>query len=347
MAALDETQLVGLLEAVYALELDDQQWLGGALSALSRLCGRENHYFGFFYDASSASNFQVSNLCADAARPELMPSLEAFRAALADSDFVRLTFRSLYTASARRDAGPLMEPVLAERRRAGWGDTFNINGLDVSGLGCLLTLGCRAPEYVVDHQQEALYRRLAIHLGTAFRCRRKLAASRASAEVGTLGVTTGAEAILDGNGHFVHAQGQAASKLARERIRAAAAAIDAVRTKPREGGHGALDTWRPLTGARWTLVDSFEENGKRYVVARENQIEVDGLLALTDRERQVAVHAALGLSNKQIAYTLGVSHATVRVLMARAARRLGVNKRRELLEHAALRGIERIKDAKD
>ncbi len=341
MAVLDETALVGLLEAVYALELDDEQWLRGALAALAAVCGSEHHYFGFFYDASDAKNFQFSNLCADDVRPELLPSLEVFRGALANPDFVRLTFRSLYTCSARRNAGPLLGPVLAERARVGWGDTYNINGLDVSGIGCLLTLGCRTPEYVVDAKEDALYRRLAFHLSAAFRCRRKLWAQLGSEHGPVASVTSGAEAILDGGGRFVHAEGRAAGKLAREQIRSTASVIDSVRSSQRRRrGHEAFEAWRPLTAARWTLVDSFEENGRRYVVARENQVEAGGLAFLTDRERQVVVHAALGFSNKQIAYTLGISHATVRVLMARAAQRMGVSTRKELLEHPVLSGIE-------
>jgi DNA-binding CsgD family transcriptional regulator len=52
---------------------------------------------------------------------------------------------------------------------------------------------------------------------------------------------------------------------------------------------------------------------------------------LTARERQVVVSAALGRTNKEIAYTLGIGHSTARVLLARAFRRLGVSSRAEFL----------------
>jgi DNA-binding NarL/FixJ family response regulator len=148
-----------------------------------------------------------------------------------------------------------------------------------------------------------------------------------------------AEAILDTDGRFVHAQGAAAGKAARERIRTAAESIAAVRARGSRSGGATLDSWRPLVGARWTLVDSFEEDGRHYVVARENQSRAQTLDMLTDRERQVVLQAALGFSNKEIAYALGVSDSTVRVLMARAARRIGVRTRAELLSHALLRDI--------
>jgi DNA-binding NarL/FixJ family response regulator len=72
-------------------------------------------------------------------------------------------------------------------------------------------------------------------------------------------------------------------------------------------------------------------DGQRYVVARENQAETRSFEALTDRGRQVVLHAALGFTNKQVAYALGISESTVRVLMARAAGRMGVRTREALL----------------
>jgi DNA-binding CsgD family transcriptional regulator len=61
--------------------------------------------------------------------------------------------------------------------------------------------------------------------------------------------------------------------------------------------------------------------------------------ALTERERQVVLQATLGFTNKEIAYALGVSASTVRVLMARAAGRIGVRTRAELLSHPSLKEI--------
>ena len=89
-------------------------------------------------------------------------------------------------------------------------------------------------------------------------------------------------------------------------------------------------------GQRWRFVDSFEREGVRYVVVSEEPAHAPSLLALTRRERQVVAEAAAGSSNQQIAQHLGISHATVRVLMARAANRLGVRTRKALLAHPAL-----------
>ncbi|MDP9148506.1 MAG: helix-turn-helix transcriptional regulator [Myxococcota bacterium] len=73
--------------------------------------------------------------------------------------------------------------------------------------------------------------------------------------------------------------------------------------------------------------------GKSSVVARENQARVHGLVALTDRERQVVTCLALGQSTKETAYALGISDATVRVLLGRAAAKLGTRSRIATLNH--------------
>ena len=342
VTALDETQLVSFLEAVYALELDDRAWLHGVLSALADLCGKEHHYVGFFYDASNVEDFKLWNVSIPNAPEELAEAFGLFQDVVKNPAFVSTTFRSLHVGSARRTGMPYMRAVFDARERSGWGDIFNINGIDPSGTGCNVTIGARVAEYVPSAADMAVYRRLASHLAAAFRVRQRLGVSRLGADVARKPGSglEGAEALLNDQGRFVHAVGEATGKLAQERIRSAATSIDAVRDKKaRSAGRSGVEHWHPLTGARWTLVDSFEENGRRYVVARENQAHADGFTALTDRERQIVLHAALGLTNKQIAYALGISDTTVRVLMARAANRLGMRTRRELLLHPALQAI--------
>ncbi len=335
---MDETKLVGFLEAAYALERSDQDWLQEVARAFGELGGPGYNYMGMFYDASDVADLKMWNLCRlQTPPPELERTWNVFRS-LTDPAFVRSTFRSLFVGSARKSAAAYLGPLLAERERNGYGDFVYVNSLDPSGVGCVLTQGCKEREFSTTAREAALLRRLATHLSSAFRCRRKLASARSESGHASPQVTTGAEAVLDDRGRVVHAEGAARSPTARARIQKAAASIDSARAKRSAGGR-ALDRWHPLTSARWTLVDSFQEGGRRYVVARENQAETQSFVQLTDRERQVVVHAALGLSNKQIAYALGISDATVRVLMARAAGRLGVRSRKQLLQHSALREL--------
>jgi DNA-binding CsgD family transcriptional regulator len=76
----------------------------------------------------------------------------------------------------------------------------------------------------------------------------------------------------------------------------------------------------------WEIVAEFVHEGHAHVVLRAMP------RALTSREREVLSRAALGETCKVMAYELGVADSTVRVLMARACRRLGVASRREAIE---------------
>ncbi len=77
-------------------------------------------------------------------------------------------------------------------------------------------------------------------------------------------------------------------------------------------------------GSGWSFLDHFESGGRRFVIAMRKDVDV-----LSERERQILAHAALGLHDKAIAYELGLADATVRVLLHRAAKKLGVRGRRE------------------
>src|SRR5436309_2026588 len=78
----------------------------------------------------------------------------------------------------------------------------------------------------------------------------------------------------------------------------------------------------------WELVAEYGLDGRSYVIIRAK----GHASALTPRQRQVLARAALGQTNKVIAFELGVSDSTVRVLMARACARLGVKTREEAIE---------------
>ena len=125
-----------------------------------------------------------------------------------------------------------------------------------------------------------------------------------------------------------------------ERDRAVADALDAwarvaerlARTRPRSA-IARVDGWAGMARAGWTLLDHFEQDGKQIVIASR-----DGLAALdslTARERQVIGARLLGHTNKIAAHELGLSASTVRVLLARALKKLGA---RSLAELAQLAG---------
>jgi DNA-binding CsgD family transcriptional regulator len=338
MRRIDDRVLVELLESIYAFELDDSAWLQGVLAATTVLCGPENSYVGYFYDASDAAAFEVWNVRTVGPWQEIVESFRMWRESVTPQ-LVNRTFRRLRVGSTRRTGMPTAGPMLEQRAYAGWGDIFNVNGLDPSGIGCVLTIGTREHEIATSPEQLEVFTRLSSHLATAFRCRRRAGITKTPGSRDRAPDRSATEAILDAQGRFVHAEGEAAKRAARDRIRTASASIAALRARRERSGRGPLEAWRPLVGARWTLVDHFQRDGTRYVVARENLSPAENLDMLTERERQVVLQAALGSTNKEVAYALGISDSTVRVLLARAAWKVGARSREELLSHPFLREI--------
>ena len=102
----------------------------------------------------------------------------------------------------------------------------------------------------------------------------------------------------------------------------AAVAIDRSRSTARSRDYGgALEAWTALVAGRWSLVECFVNEGRRFLVVRRN--DPPGSFALTRRERQVVAYRARGYSLKLIAYELGLTASTISTHMASARTKLG------------------------
>ena len=86
-----------------------------------------------------------------------------------------------------------------------------------------------------------------------------------------------------------------------------------------------------LKSGRWTLVGSYERDGEVYVLARRDKPTDPRSNCLSPREHQALELATGGVTNKVIAYEMGISASTVGVLLHRAARKLGGHTRADLL----------------
>lgn len=92
----------------------------------------------------------------------------------------------------------------------------------------------------------------------------------------------------------------------------------------------ALRMWKALVQGRWSPVDCFDRDGKRFVLARRSAHGCSPASGLEPLELDVARLTALGHSYKYIAYELGISRSTVVRKLDRAIGKLGVVDRREL-----------------
>lgn len=131
------------------------------------------------------------------------------------------------------------------------------------------------------------------------------------------------EAVLRPDGKLEHAEPAAQDREARAMLRAGVLSLDRARGPLRErDAEKAVGIWNALVAGRWSLLDQFDSDGRRYVVAHRNDASVPDARGLTHRECQVLAHVELGHSNKMIAYELGLSTSTVAGHLASARAKL-------------------------
>jgi DNA-binding CsgD family transcriptional regulator len=198
-----------------------------------------------------------------------------------------------------------------------WGlaDELWVNAQDPTGIGCwfVAPLSRRGP---LPPREAHGWSCVAAHLVTAFRIRRQFARSEPLAGDA---LTSSAEAILDPDGKLEHAEEPAQGDTARAVLRRSVQSLDRARgSLRRRDPEEAMAVWRALVAGRWSLLDHFDSDGRRFVVAHRNDANVPDARGLTLRERQVLAYAALGHSNKVIAYELGLAISTVSSHLARA-----------------------------
>lgn len=204
-------------------------------------------------------------------------------------------------------------------------DIMIVNGIDPTQRGVYIGQ-LTSNEASLSRRERATWSRVAAHLAASYRLRRS--------------ATEELDAVITPSGKVEHASEHAKSTSARESLRMAAFAIDRARAKrSRLDEDEAVGLWQALVNGRWTLIDRVDSDGRRYFIARKNDPDVARHHALTRRERQVVGFAALGHSNKLIAYELGLSISSVAVYLDVAMEKLGLSTRAELIVAARAFGV--------
>lgn len=172
------------------------------------------------------------------------------------------------------------------------------------------------------------WRAIASHLESAARLRRVLAEDGRSTPSGLCGPRV--EAVLEADGRVADANGPAVN--ARARLTRAVLERDRARGPlRRRSPDDALLIWKGLVEGRWSLVDYFDTDGRRFVVVHRNPPTVGrNPRSLTLREQTVAERIGEGATLKEIAYDLGLGVSAVAKASARARRKLSVSSLAEL-----------------
>ena len=310
---------ISVVEAAYALEGDVESWGVRILEALAPLWPALSVLAGCIFrrvgdEVEIERTLARSHASADAvirgvvgAAGARLPASLVFRPS---ADFASLCEQ----VPDRADA---VEAAFRRLTRGRFAD--GCGGIAHSGDGRAIALGAAVRERrPADAVTRARWQRAASHLGAGLRLMCALHPEPP-------------EAILEPGGRVRDARGPAQTASARELLRVAARRVDSARSRAgRSDADAALASWEGLVAGRWSLVDHFESDGRRFVVARRNELSVPDPRGLSQSEAQVAQLLALGQSQKQIAYTLGLSPSSVSRRIQSGVRKLRVRSRAEL-----------------
>ncbi len=216
-------------------------------------------------------------------------------------------------------------------------DALGLSAVDPDGQGALIISPLSERTTLTGHVRHR-WQMVGAHLTTGFRLRRALKQANEN-PVPDVALPHRAEALLDPLSFQVkEAVGPAQESDATAALRDAAVLVDRARGHMRKSDPDeALAIWRSLVEGRWSMVDWFDSDARRFVLAIRNPPGIQDPHGLTTREGQVATYAALGESGKLIGYRLGLSPSRVSSLLHDAMRKLRVHTQAELVEK--MRGL--------
>jgi DNA-binding CsgD family transcriptional regulator len=322
---------IAITEAAYDLRVSDKDWFPRVMKAA---LGLIDHGLG------------VAGLVGTLSPDSGAPQVEEVHVAAGPQDFpVRLmrAMAELPPQSVRLQVhsgiGVLSE-INAEQPRflEAWQrhidyakDGIGVTGMDPNGRGVHIV--APVPETItLSRAERDRWQMLAAHLSSGLRLRGAVSKARLEPEKDD-GLPCGADAVLDANNFGVtEAVNDAQLPDSLRALRDAAVQIDRARGRLRKDNPDkALEIWWALLQGRWSMVEWFDTDDRRYMLAVPNAPRVLDPRGLTKREGQVVAYAALGDSQKLIAYRLGVSRSTVTKALRSAMRKLGVKTQAELV----------------
>jgi DNA-binding CsgD family transcriptional regulator len=315
---------IEVVEAAYGCDADEATWLRRVTESMQRNLAPESGVAACVYNARRADWIDVSSTAAVCIDPSMFQSM--FSIPLPPGQLVQAFRRKTVCTHRQALAGCPALATYFEKvmEQAGLRETLCVNARNPTHVGCLFMMPFALRSRLAPRTANRL-RRIAAHVATAFRARGHLA--RWSTALGAKR-PEGVDAILRSDGAMEDADESAKGRTTRRTLRDAVLAVDRARGRlRRRAPDEALGIWQGLVDGRWSLLDHFESDGKRFVLAHRNEPETPDVRGLSPRERQVLAYAAMGHSNKEIAYELGLSISTVGMCLARVRAKLGTQLR--------------------
>lgn len=313
---------IDVVETIYAdLGRDDVgAWLARVTAAVTSCIGATRGAVAHTYHAEGhPSQWTISRPIVHDCPPELADVVvRSFSDAT--PEFLHYAYRTVGPTGTLSeipgiDLAALLSAAEGRTARDGVPDQIYVNATNADHAGILIAVNVPARRTLVPAERRRLGM-IAAHIAAAHR----LAKAEDRREI----------AIFEPRGRAVHVEPTHEPMLAalRERV----TVLERARSKEGRGdADRALAAWQALLAGEYTLLDRFEADGRRYVVAHPNEPKVRDPRGLTQREAVVATLASRGHADKLIAYELGIAQGTVTALMNRVLRKLGARSRTELV----------------
>lgn len=306
--------LIAAIEAVYDRSSSEAVWLERLAHVVAPAFGSGSGHpvSTFFYDLHPDTGIHIGDFASVGDEPYTCTHFEKQHAEV-DTAAHRLAYEC--------DMFTLLSRAVGEKQARTTIHAAGMRGEDSLGLranitptsGIILTTHVSRGFRIRDR---TMWTRLAAHVGAAARLRRTPCPA--------------APSVLTPSGKLEHGTTQTIA--ARADLATAAKSMDRARGKLRKiDPEAASALWQAMVRGQWSLVDWVDHDGKRFLLAYDNPIETAPQQGLTERERQVVACAAMGHSNKLIAYDLGLSTGSVSAILSRAAKKLGVSSRIALI----------------
>jgi DNA-binding CsgD family transcriptional regulator len=322
--------ILAVVEASYKLEADDDVWVRGIAEAAFPLIDDGQGVVVAIYDSMDPARLRLSSVTSRGSHRVDQGDADRLVPAIPPSQVPRL-YPPVPQVGWLAQTFP-GRSVDARKLRELAKDYGQVMGVTCpAGQGRGVVLSVFSEEARTRNVSRASWLQLAVHVSNAARLRKTLGSPSPSLEPGK------DDAVLTSAGQLVHADGAARALDARQALRNAARAVDRARSEPRRSEpEKALFSWKGLVDGRWSLVDQFDSDGRRFLVARRNDPAFRSPRALSPRERHVAALAAVGHPSKIIAYQLGVSITAANATLNRALKKLGLRSRADLARVAGV-----------
>jgi len=336
------SEAIDLIEVAYDLHKSDADWLSGLMDTAAPMIDRGLGMFGFAFvrpEGGGGADAVIQDMQLRSLSPDFPERLAAASQALSP-EFVRAVTPPGYAGTWSEIARDHPKEFHALLEKLGYVDLFGITAIDPDGVG--VDISAPLPETMkLSSKSRERWQMLGAHIASAYRLRRALIRSESGLDGDAHELPYGAEAVLDANDlRIIEAIGPVKDRNAAQILRRAARRVDKVRGKlRRDDPRKALETWKALVRGRWSLVDWFDSDGRRFVLARPNPPKVFDPRGLSAQECQVVTFVLLGDTNKLIAYRLGLSQGRVSVLLKSAMHKLGAKSRAQLVQKLGPLGV--------